>query len=254
MAYTSPTITTSGSTFAQLQARGLTGLVEAIIAANPPTAAPTAAPTLTATGGASTGGTLQAGTYYAVFSETNGTGETTVSPVSAQLTVAAGNIPQATFPSLQSGNTARTLYLTAVGGVNTGPFYRYVGGVTTTTTNLATAYNLANSFAYQPPTVNNTGFNVSTGTSVTKLRLLRAFNKNNGQQAYDFLSGLVGNFNRGQPVDAGQALRKVNDAHTVFAALAEACVEVGTLIEANTGHLANVATGIGGMKQIRQWP
>src|SRR5215472_4580417 len=111
MAYTSPNIIASGTTFAQHQAAGLSGHLERLIASQAATASPTAAATATATGGGSSGGSLAAGTYYFVFTESNGIGETLKSPQGSQLTVASGNIPQFTFPSLQTRNTARRLYL-----------------------------------------------------------------------------------------------------------------------------------------------
>src|SRR5947209_6026650 len=120
MGYTSPNVIASGTTFAQFQAGGVSGHLERLIAAQAATLAPTAAPT--ATGGGSIGGLLAAGTYYLVFTESNGFGETTKSPESAQLTVGATNIPRVTFPSLKTGNLARRLYLGARNGPTGGPY------------------------------------------------------------------------------------------------------------------------------------
>ena len=74
MSYTAPSVTASGTTFAQFQAGGASGHLELLIAAQAATAAPTAAPTLSETG---SGGSLTAATYYAVVTESNGFGETT---------------------------------------------------------------------------------------------------------------------------------------------------------------------------------
>ena len=127
------------------------------VAAN---SAPTSAPTATATGGGSTGGTLAAGTYYIVFTETNDLGETTASPESSQLTVSAGNIPRVTFPSLKTGNTARNLYLTAANG-STGTEVLYATGITTSTYDVATAAPVS---SVTPPVSNGTGLG-NSGTA-----------------------------------------------------------------------------------------
>src|SRR5947208_14421712 len=107
MAYTSPNIIASTATFAQFQAMGASGQLELMITKQIATLAPTVAATATATGGGATGGALAAGTYYFVVTETNGKGETTIGPESAQLTVSATNIPRVTFQTLKTGNTAR---------------------------------------------------------------------------------------------------------------------------------------------------
>src|SRR5438105_3705874 len=103
MAYTSPNIAASGTTWPQLLGGGLAGQLERLIAAQVGTADPTAAPTAAATGGGPTGGLLAAGTYYFVHTESNGIGETKISPEGSQLTVGATNIPRFTFPALKTG-------------------------------------------------------------------------------------------------------------------------------------------------------
>ena len=105
MAYTSPSITPSGTTFAQFQAGGASGILERLIAANFAGTAAPGVPTISATGGGTTGGNLAAGTYYVKVTESNGLGETTASP-EVSVTIAAGNIPQVTFAALQAGNTS----------------------------------------------------------------------------------------------------------------------------------------------------
>jgi hypothetical protein len=89
---------------------------------------PATTPTATATGGSSTGGLLQAGTYLLKYTDVNAAGETTVSPESAALTVAAGNIPRVTMPAVPAGVTARKIYLTVAGGsTNTETLYATQG-------------------------------------------------------------------------------------------------------------------------------
>jgi hypothetical protein len=177
MAYSAPNILPSGTTFAQLQAGGLSGHLERLIAANlNGTSAPSTAPTVSAagggqslaapssqltvaasgggrtlsnpstqatasaTGGGSTGGSLPAGTYYVGYTfVTAAGGETTLgTSTSAQLTVAAGDIPTATLPALPTGAVAMNVYLTPTGGANTA-LYLYAKGATGVTFALASS-------------------------------------------------------------------------------------------------------------------
>src|SRR5262249_22977883 len=109
MAYSNPSVTASGTSFAQFQAGGLSGQLERLITAAAATLAPTVAHTWNATGGGASGGLLAAGTYYSVVTESNGYGETTAGPESSQITVASTNIPRITFQSLKSGNISRNV-------------------------------------------------------------------------------------------------------------------------------------------------
>ncbi len=252
MAYTSPTIAPSGTTFALFQAGGATGILERLIAENLAGTAAPGGPTLSATGGGTTGGTLAAGTYYVQVTETNGIGETTGSP-EVSVTIAAGNIPRVTFAALQPGNIARNVYV----GTASGAEVLYASGVTAGTYNL-TAPISSSSYAVPVPTANTTGL-ISTNTAtgvVTNQRLasLRACEKGRLQEVWDNLAALLSQFNRGQPVPFRGAVGKLRDAHTVFVFLAQVCAEVGALIDANPGRFANVSTGIGGQKTVRKWP
>ena len=172
MAYTSPSIVPSGTTFAQFQSGGVGGQLERLIAANFGGTAAPGTPTLSATGGGTSGGNLVAGTYYVKVTETNGIGETTASP-EASVTIASGNIPQVTFAALQAGNVARNVYV----GTASGGEVLYASGVTAGTLNLSAAIP-TNSYAASVPTVNTTGLtstNASTGVvGNQKLAALRA--------------------------------------------------------------------------------
>jgi hypothetical protein len=252
MAYTSPTIAPSGTTFAQFQAAGASGQLERLITANlSGTAAPNA-PTLSATGGGTTGGSLAAGTYYVKVTETNGIGETTTS-TEVSVTIAAGNIPQVAFAALQAGNTARNVYV----GTTSGAEVLYATGVTAGTCNLSAAIP-TNSYAVPVPTTNTTGLvstNAATGVVANqKLAGARACEKGRLQNVWDNFAQLITQFNRGEPVSFNNAVSKLRDAHTVFAMLTQLCSEMGTLIDANPGHFTNVPTGIGGQRTVRQWP
>ncbi len=148
MAYISPSITPSGTTFAQFQMGGASRQLENLIAANlNGTAAPSSAPIVSVSG---SGGLLVSGTYYLKITETNGIGETTASPESTQFTVTAGQVPTVTFPALQAGNTARNVYLTPAGGAS-GKEVLYATGITASTYNLTYAAP-SNSYAVAPPT------------------------------------------------------------------------------------------------------
>jgi hypothetical protein len=255
MAYIAPSITTSGATFANLQADGLSGVLEKLIAAQAATAAPTAAPTASAAGGGSSGGLLAAGTYLLKFTETNGLGETTASPeLASAITVAAGNIPQVTFPSLQTGNVARDLYATPANGAS-GTEVLYATGITTTTYNMAAAAK-TNSFAVPPPAVNTTGLSYTDANGRvlnTPLVLLRAAKDGNLDDVYRYAAQVVRTFLEGEPVPWLPLVQKFKHAHAAVAALNQVLTDVGTLLDANAGTLGIARTGIGAQKQVRTW-
>ena len=248
MAYPAPNIIPSGTTWAQLQAAGASGHLERLIAANAPgSSAPTTAATATATGGGSSGGSLLAGTYYFVFTETDGTGETTPSPQGLQLTVAAGNIPQFTFPGLQAGNSARNLYLGAVGGTTTGPYSLYATGITTTTFS-ASAAAPTNSYAVPPPTLNTTAFSYIDANGNTlnfAYQYIRSAKDGHLADVYKALGKLVDDYLRGDPASFVGVIAKLRHIGTAFATLATLVNEMGTLIDANAGTIKPTTTGIG---------
>jgi hypothetical protein len=252
MAYTSPTIAPSGTTFAQFQAGGVSGQLERLIAANFSGTAAPSAPTFSAAGGGNTGGNLAAGTYYVRVTETNGIGETTASP-EVSVTIASGNIPQVAFAALQAGNTARNLYV----GTASGGEVLYATGVTAGTFNLSAAVP-TNSYAVPVPTTNTTGLtsiNTTRGTvGNQKLAGLRACERGRLQAVWGNLAWLISQFNRGDPASFNDVVTKLRDAHTVFAILTQLCAEMGTLIDINPGHFTNVSTGVGGQRTVRQWP
>lgn len=112
MRKTPPNILTSGAAFSDLTAGGLSNVLELLITANSSnTAAPTSAPTVVANGGGTFGGALAPGTYYCEHTETNGVGETTASPESAQFTVSRQSNPstQATVAVTGGGTTGGSL-------------------------------------------------------------------------------------------------------------------------------------------------
>jgi hypothetical protein len=244
MAYISPSITASGTTFAQFQGGGATRHLENLLAANlNGTQAPSSAPTISVSG---SGGLLAAGTYHLIITETNGLGETTASPESAQFSVTAGQVPTVTFPTLQPGNLARNVYLTPAGGAS-GSEVLYASGITASTYGLSFAAP-SNSYAVAPPATNTTGLTSS------KIQLLRFARTGQFQKVWDFLHELLSVFNQGDPASFQSVVMKLRDVHTVFAMMSQLCAEGGALIDANPGHFANVRTGIGGTKTERMWP
>jgi len=257
MAYPAPNIIPSGTTWAQLQSAGASGHLERLIAANAPGSnAPNTAATATATGGGSSGGSLAAGTYYFVFTETDGTGETTPSPPGLQLTVAAGNIPQFTFPSLQAGNSARNLYLGAVGGSAGGPYLLYATGIAATTFS-ASAAAPTNSYAVSPPIVNTTAFSYvdANGNTVNfAYQYIRAAKDGNLADVYRALGKLVDDYLRGDPASWSAVIAKLRHVGTTFATLATLVNEIGTLIDANAGTIKPTTNGIGTSTKQRTWP
>jgi hypothetical protein len=256
MSYTAPTVVASGTTFAQFQAGGASGQLEALIAAQGPTLAPTVAHTWTENGGGSSGGLIAAGTYYSVVTESNGFGETTKGPESTQITVTATHIPRITFQSLKSGNTSRNVYVGAVNGSSGGPYTLYASGITASTYDLAVAAP-TNSYAMAPPTVNTTGFTYVDANGVThnkRLELLRACKDGNFEDVFRYLRTVVADFNRGNPMGFGGTIARLRDVHAVFALMGTLCSEMGTLIDANPGTLGRTINQIGNTGTKRTWP
>lgn len=256
MSYTNPSITTSGTTFAQFQEGGISAILDKLITVNAgPTLAPTSAPTATATGGGSSGGLLAAGTYLLKHTESNGIGETTASPESTTLTVGAGNIPQVTFPTLKTGNTSRNLYATPVNGT-TGQEVLYATGITTTTFSMAVAAP-SNSFAAVPPTVNSTGLSYKEANgNVQNLTLqnIRAAKDGNLQAVYNEVASTINAWNHGDPISSRGLAQSLRHAHVAIAFIAQAFAEAGTLADANAGSLVPTATGTGNSGLTRTWP
>jgi hypothetical protein len=244
MAYISPSINASGTTFAQFQSGGASKHLENLIAANlNGTQAPLAAPMVSVSG---TGGLLAAGSYYLKITETNGIGETTASPESAQFNVTAGQIPTVTFATLQVGNTARNVYLTSAGGAS-GSEVLYAEGIAAGPYSLS-AVAPSSSLAVAPRTTN------STVLTNSKLQLLRYAKTNQFQKVWNYLHQVISIFNQGEPATYQDIAIKLRDAHTTFALMAQLCAEAGALIDANPGRFTTVSTGIGRTKTRRTWP
>jgi hypothetical protein len=250
MAYTSPNIVTSGTTFSQLQAGGLTSVLEKLITVNGGgTAAPTAAPTLSETGSA---GTLPAATLFSVFTETNGVGETTPSPVSAGQAITGTEELGIAFPTLQTGNTARNAY---VGTSNVGPFTLAATGITASSVTIASLP--VNSFAVAPPTTNSTGFShVDAGGSTSDFVLsnIRSFKNGNFPNTYKNAAQVIDSYLRGDPSAFNGVIKKLHDFHAAIAVLNQACTEIGTLIDANPGTIRPTQDGTGNGTRTRTQP
>lgn len=244
--YVTPNVLASGKAWADLLAGGLTARVEALITSNTAnSAAPTVAPTATATGGGATGGSLAAGTYYIVITETDGVGETTVSPESLQLTVSATNIPRVTFPTLKSGNTARNIYLTAANGAS-GTETLYATGITAATYDLAAAAPTTG--AVSPPTAN------STGLFDGDLSRIRAGEAGNLQYEYQTAATAIDNFTSGKPVLVTDTLRLLGDVAMALKTMLAAIEESAVHIAANPGSMTIKMNPIGQDYTVRTWP
>lgn len=229
--YTAPDILTSGAAWSDVKAGGLANIIEKVLAANAGTSNPTVAPTATATGGGSTGGSLAAGTYFLKFTEVNGVGETTAAPESAQLTVAATNQPQVTFPALQTGNTARNLYVTPVNG-SSGTEVLYAENITTTTFVMTAA---APTSTITPPTANTTGISQS---ETNRVRSFKA--PNLCYNEFVKASQIIHSYISGDPSAQSAVLGKLNEASVAFHVIAQALDDIGNLISANPGTLSSV--------------
>jgi hypothetical protein len=205
-----------------------------------------------------TAGSLAATSYYLNFTETNGFGETTASTESSQFTVSAGNIPRLTFPALQTGNTARNVYLTSgASGTET----LYATGVSSLTFDLVNAVPASGSggtwSSQSAPTANSTGLTYTDANNNVHnkvLEYLRLFKDMRGDRVFLDVSELLRQWNRGEPIGAMAITEKLHHAHVTFAMLGQACTEIGTLIDANPGTFKIVSTGIGNSRTVRGWP
>ena len=165
------------------------------------------------------------------------------------------DIPRVTFPSLQTGNTARNLYLTAAGGA-AGSEVLYATGITTTTFDCAIAAP-SNSYAVKLPAENTTSLYYTDANSAVvnrALNLLRSGETGNLQDLYQYHRTQLQDFNSGNPVKFSAAITKLRHAHVAFAAMAQVCSEAGVLMDANPGTLKSTTTTIGNPRPYRSWP
>lgn len=125
-----------------------------------PNSTPGSAPTVAATGGGSTGGLLQAGTYFVRYSFTGPFGETSASDASTLFTVSAGNIPRVTIPATPTGATSAKIYLSPTSGTAL-QCTLYKTGVVTTTTDLTIAYTTGAAYPPSNTQISGTANDVS---------------------------------------------------------------------------------------------
>jgi hypothetical protein len=176
---------------------------------------------------------------------------TTAPPASATPAPTANttttNIPKITaFPPLQPGNVARNIYLSPAGG---GPGSEVL--YTRETTASTFAFNLvppSSNYAVAPPTTNTTGY------TALDYQFIRAAKDGNLEDVYRRLRQVVYDFNHGSPVVHANCLFNFKRVHNALALLTQLCSEMGTLIEANPGHINSSQTGIGDSAYKRTWP
>ncbi len=254
MSYVAPNVPSSGAVLSQLVGGGASGLLNLIVTGMATTSAPVTAPTVSAAGNSTSGGLLAAGGYLCEFTETNGVGETTISPQSAAMTVATAGIPLITFPALQTGNTARNLYITPANGAS-GTEVLYVTGVTATTVALGTAATTTSDII-APPTTNSTGLSYTDANGVvipTTANFLKAAKNGHLDEPYKQLASALDDYSRGDPVSITEILRKIRQAHTAFLAMAKVCNDAGVLIADNPGYIRKTTQGPGMITKVRAW-
>ena len=234
MSYDAPTITASGTTWAQFKTMGLTGQLEALIAAQVAASvvlSTPAQPTIAVTGGGASGGLLAAGTYFAIVTFEDIYGETVGSPESALFTVAAGDKPRLTFGAIPATAVQVNVYLTPVNGAAGTEVY-YSNATSGTTVDLLLA---AVASQVVPPTVNSTGW--SAGIT-SRLRSLEQTDQ------YIRMADLVANFLHGNPVPIATFKSEIAHFATINAMLHTLANEVGVLVDANQGTISTVAVGL----------
>jgi hypothetical protein len=169
----------------------------------------------------------------------------TVSP--PQVNTTTTNIPKITaFPALQAGNSARNIYLTPPNG-GPGSEVLYFRESTASSFSFSSAAPGSN-YATPPPVTNTTGY------TVVDYQLIRSVKDGKFEDVYRQLRQLVYEWNHGAPVPPGQALARFKRVHNTFAVLAQLCSEMGTLIDANPGHITVNRSGIGDAVAQRSWP
>jgi hypothetical protein len=169
----------------------------------------------------------------------------TVSPPTASTTTT--NIPKITaFPALQAGNIARNIYLSPPNG-GSGSEVLYFRESTASTFSFTSAVPGSN-YAVAAPTSNTTGY------GVVDYQLTRAAKDGNLEDVYRRLRQIVSEWNHGAPVPPAQTLASLKRVHNAIAVLAQLCSEIGTLIDANPGHINVVRAGIGDAVYQRSWP
>lgn len=237
--YVAPVIRPSGSTFAQFQAGGLKGILENLIAANVAIAAPVAAPTGVAGG---SGGTLPAGAYLAVFTYTDGWGETTASPESSAVTITSGQKITWTLPALPTGASGINLYMTAAAGAS-GSETLYDTGIVGTSYVTSKAKWAGKAV---PPTNNITGLE---GTR-TASRLRSVSLSNSSDFVWGHFATTASNFVHGDPISFDEVRVDMLRGAAVMAMFAQVLSEAAALVAANPGSLPN---GVG-TSPLRTWP
>lgn len=232
-----PTIRASSTSFAQLKADGLVGIIARLIATNPAIANPAAAPTVNPTGGGVGGGSLAAGTYLFLYTDHTGYGETLPSSATAGVVVSAGNIPRVTFPALPAGVASRSLYITTDGGA-AGTARLYAAGITATTYDCTAAAFVNPSQAV--PTANTTA--LSNLAEYLNAHAIREDAGNFLRRAAEILSNYV----QGDPMSVEQTVRRLQSLAGVAKAFSTAIDESIELVFDNQGTIVHSPNQGGG--------
>jgi hypothetical protein len=201
---------------------------------------------LTAVGGA-TGTEVLAFTAITAttFTITTAPAVSAVTPPTVNTTTT--NIPKITaFPALQTGNVARNIYMTVAGGAS-GSEILYARDQTGTTFTFSIV-QLAPNNTVPLPTINTTAY------STIDYQMLRSVKDGNFQDVYRRLRQVIYEFNHGAPTPSGQVVNNLKRIHSVFVVLAQLCSDMGTLLDANPGHIVPTQNGIGGSALKRVWP
>ena len=243
--YVTQPIATSGAALADLQAGGLAGLLTLLVAANPALANPTVQATVNVTAGAAT--SLPAGAYYLSYGFVGRGGRTLAGGRSAVFTigVSPNNAPQVTLPALPTGAASISLYLTAAGGA-AGSETLYATGVTATTANLVSA-TWADPLR-TVPAANTTGLANLTPWLEAQLVFPAVTDPAAG------LARLISNYFEGDPIAVSAAVDLVTSYAALYAALAQAAVDVAGLVYGNPGTLATGTAPTGLLPPARSFP
>jgi hypothetical protein len=114
-----------------------------------------------------------------------------------------------------------------------------------------------NSFAVAPPTVNSTAFSFVGANGIVAdfpISNIRSFKNGNFPNVYKNAAQVIDSFLHGDPVTFNGEIKKLHDFHAAVAVLNQACIDIGTLIDANAGTVKPTQDGTGNSTKTRTWP
>ena len=235
--FVTPTITASGTTWAQYKTGGLKIQIDNLVTANAAKANPTVAATHAET--VASGG-LASGTYYASYTWLDAFGETLVgaSRSSAITVTDASHLTTLTIPSLPTGCQSANIYLTQPGGA-AGTETLFATGIT------ATTFGLTDSLWVDVPGAGIPASN-TTGATMHSAKIYAIFEQGVSEGILGTLTEELSNYLSGDPIERKEIIRRHSAWCGILKLWYTALSEINVLIAANQPTaLAGTFTPIG---------